>query len=298
MKHKVSITLILLSMFLVTQFIGLYVISQSYPLPYGLQTPEEIGEGPGFFSIIISFVIAMALIMILIKYKWKLIIRLWFFIVVALAMGVALNSVLRHYIIYSSIAALIITTPIAFIKIFRPNFIIHNITELLIYPGIAAIFVPILSVWSIIALLIIISIYDMWAVWRSGIMQKMAKFQMEELKIFGGFLIPSISKKVKARIKRLKKRYKGKEIPKKALNGKFKVSLAILGGGDIVFPIITAGVFLVKFNFIAALFIIFGAFAGLATLLLLSQKKKFYPAMPFISAGIFLGMIIWKILFN
>jgi len=296
MKHKVTITLILLSMFLVTQFIGLFVISQAYPLPYGLQTPEEVQGGSGFFSIILSFVIAMALIMILIKYKWKIVIRLWFFIVVAIAIGITLNSVLSHFIIYSSIAALIIATPVAFMKIFRPNFFVHNITELLIYPGIAAVFVPILTVWSVIALLIIISIYDMWAVWRSGIMQKMAKFQMEELKIFGGFLIPSVSKKVKLQIQKLKKKYKGKEIPKKALNKKLKVSLAMLGGGDVVFPIITAGVFLINFGLISALFITFGALVGLSTLLFLSHKKKFYPAMPFISAGIFLGMIIWKVL--
>jgi len=298
MKHRITVTLILLGMFLLIQFIGLFVISSytTAQLPYGLQTPEEIESGPGFISILISFAIAMALILILIKYKWRLVIRIWFFIVVALAMGITLNSVLRHFILYPSIAAIIITLPLAFIKIFHPNFFTHNITEILIYPGIAAIFVPILTVWSIIALLIIISIYDMWAVWKSGIMIKMAKFQMEELKIFGGLLIPSVTKKVKQRIKKLKQRYKGKKIPKKALHGKFKVQLAILGGGDIVFPLITAGVFFIKYNLTAALFVTFGALAGLTGLLLFSDKKKSYPAMPFISAGIFLGMIIWKVL--
>tara|TARA_Y100000310_G_scaffold339564_1_gene432605 strand:+ start:2212 stop:3069 length:858 start_codon:yes stop_codon:yes gene_type:complete len=282
-------------MFLLTQFIGLFVISQNAPLPYGLQTPEEIESGPGFISIIIAFIFAMAIILILIKYKWKLVIRIWFFTVVAIAIGITLNSVLRHYLLYPSIAAIIIAAPVAFMKIFRPNFLVHNATELLIYPGIAAVFVPILAVWSIITLLIIISLYDMWAVWKSKVMQKMAKFQMEELKIFGGFLIPSASKKVKAQIQKLKEKYKGKTIPKKALNKKFKVSLAILGGGDVVFPIIAAGVFLIQFNLTAALFVTFGAFAGLTALLILSQKKKFYPAMPFITAGIFLGMLLWKI---
>ena len=77
-----------------------------------------------------------------------------------------------------------------------------------------------------------------------------------------------------------------------------KVNIALLGGGDIVFPIIAAGVFLVKYNLTAALFVTFGALVGLGTLLLFSEKKKSYPAMPFITAGIFLGMIIWKLLFN
>ena len=32
-------------------------------------------------------------------------------------------------------------------KIYRKNLIIHNLTELAIYPGIATVFVPILNFW-------------------------------------------------------------------------------------------------------------------------------------------------------
>ena len=48
---------------------------------------------------------------------------------------------------------------------------------------------------TVIILLVVISIYDMWAVWKSGIMQKMAKYQMDELKIFSGFYVPYASKR-------------------------------------------------------------------------------------------------------
>ena len=81
--------------------------------------------------------------------------------------------------------------------------------------------------------------------------------------------------------------------------------MAILGGGDVIFPIITSGVVLMtQFvnlpfglkpfigGFIPALFVIFGATLGLTLLFLFSEKKKFYPAMPFITAGIFLGIIL------
>jgi len=44
-------------------------------------------------------------------------------------------------------------------------------------------------------------------------MQKMAKFQMEELKVFGGFLVPSASSRVKTQIAKLKLKYKNKKIP-------------------------------------------------------------------------------------
>jgi len=73
---------------------------------------------------------------------------------------------------------------------------------------------------------------------------------------------------------------------------KIKVNIAILGGGDIVFPIITAGIVLKTFGLIPAIFVIFGAALGLGLLFFLAEKKKFYPAMPFITAGIFAGFIL------
>ncbi|MCH7850653.1 MAG: hypothetical protein IH845_03355 [Nanoarchaeota archaeon] len=315
MKHKLSITILLLSMFLVTQVIGLYVVNEYTPnsrvvidpltgketiylneneLPFGLEAPEE-DEKKGFAFIVTSFIFAFVLIFILMKYKWKFIIRAWFFFVVALALSITLNAIIKNYYISSSIVALVIAVPLAYIKIFKPNIIVHNATELLIYPGIAAVFVPILSWRTIIFLLILISIYDAWAVWKSGIMQKMAKFQMDELKIFGGFLIPHASKKVKFEIQKIREKYKNTKMPKKIKEKKFKINLAILGGGDVIFPIITAGVYLREFGIVSALFIIAGAFLGLAYLFKITKKGKAYPAMPYITTGIFAGLAVWRI---
>jgi len=71
---------------------------------------------------------------------------------------------------------------------------------------------------------------------------------------------------------------------------KIKVNVAILGGGDVVFPIITAGVMLKTLGLGSALFVALGATLGLGYLFLKSEKKKFYPAMPFITTGILLGI--------
>jgi hypothetical protein len=129
-------------------------------------------------------------------------------------------------------------------------------------------------------------------------MQKMAKFQINELNIFGGFLVPNIDKKTKQKIELLKQKYKNIKIPEKEIKkNKIKIPIAMLGGGDVIFPIITSGIFLRDLGFYPALLIIFGAFTGLLFLLSISQKKKFYPAMPFITSGIFLSMIIIKLFF-
>lgn len=291
MKHSAKITILLLAMFIVTQFIGLYVVkhymAEDNELPYGMKTPEVEKESDFYTSflpsIIIAFVIAISLLFLLTKFKAEFILKVWFFLVVTIALGISFNSFVPEFR-NSTLLILIMVLPLAFIKIYKMNFLVHNLTELFIYPGIAAVFIPLLNIWTIIVLLILISAYDIWAVWHSGIMQKMAMYQIDKLKVFSGFFVPYISKKVRAKIKKMKK----SELKKK----KIKVNLAILGGGDIIFPIIAAGVMLKTFGLGSALFVIAGATLGLGYLFLKAEKKKFYPAMPFITAGIFAGMIL------
>lgn len=309
MKHNLKITLILLCMFFITQLIGLAVINAYLPrqisqvnettgklenvtmtpqLPYGMQPPEMKPE-VSLYSIVVAFVIAILLIFLLSKIKATIFLRFWFFFVVVIAIGITLNSVVNYfgYISYTEVFVLLIALPLAFFKIFKRNLIVHNITELMIYPGIAAVFVPMLSIPTIIALLLIISAYDIYAVWHSGFMQKMAKFQIKELKLFAGFFLPYLTKRQKQKLKKLRK-----VRDKDGLNGKrMRVSLAILGGGDVVFPIITAGVVMKVLGFPEALLISIFSSLALFALFIFAKKGKFYPAMPFITAGCFLGML-------
>jgi presenilin-like A22 family membrane protease len=224
--------------------------------------------------------------------------RTWFFIVVCLALGLTLNVIIFSFrILNSSIIALGIGIILAYFKVFQRNIILHNLTELLIYPGIAAVFANILNVFTLIILLILIAAYDVWAVWHSGIMQKMAKYQMENVKVFSGFFIPYASKKIKDKIKLLKQKYQNRNIPNTTIKkNKIKINLAILGGGDIIFPIISAGVILKIWGFVPALIIILFSFLALLYLFIFAKKKKFYPAMLYLSPGIILGILVgWLI---
>ena len=167
-------------------------------------------------------------------------------------------------------------------KIFKPNFWVQNLTELFVYGGLAAIFVPLFSLWSVIILLILISIYDAYAVWKSKHMIVLAKSQ-SKAGMFAGLVLPyqitkSIPQKIKTKIKTS------------------KVRTAILGGGDLGFPLIFAGVILKEFGLWQALLIPLFAMIGLAVLFWKAEEKKFYPAMPFIAAGCFLGLgVVWVI---
>jgi len=315
-------------MFLITQLIGLAVI---YANPLKLEQVSENGtiietpnpylewvEPPApetnldyanvFWQLLIAFFIAVSILLLLMKLKIEKFLRIWFFVIVTIALFlsfVAIEKLLPITIPFNTamILALLFALPLAFIKIFRQNMLVHNLTELLVYPGIAVIFIPILNFYTIILLLILISVYDMWAVWHSGVMQKMAKYQINKLKIFSGFFVPyAPNAKVKKQIQQYREAKKSGKLTKaqqkKLENKKIKVNVAILGGGDVIFPLITAGVMMNTFvmtsfsGIFSALLVILGAVSGLAYLFFFAEKKKFYPAMPFITGGIFLGIVL------
>ena len=312
MKHNTRVTTILVIMFLVTQLIGLFVVSSysnGLELPFGMEPPAEIEQASlagGLGSIVSAFVIAVLLFFLLMKINAQIFIRLWYFSVIVLALGLSLYVIFFSFGVDVQLIALAIAFPLAFLKVFKRNLYVHNLTELLIYPGIAAVFISFLNnvfgtsvILAMVILLFIISVYDMWAVWHSGFMQKMAEFQMNNLKFFTGFFVPYADKKNKAKIKLLKDKYKGDDVKleKGFKTEKVKVNLAILGGGDIIFPIITAGVFYEAFGLLSGLLIAGLSTVALAGLFIMAKKGKYYPAMPFITAGLYLGMGLSWLLF-
>jgi len=103
---------------------------------------------------------------------------------------------------------------------------------------------------------------------------------IEKLRIFSGFFIPYMSKKDKEKLERARKSKtkKGKKV-------NVGINVAILGGGDVVFPLLLSGVVLRELGLLPSLIIALGATVALGLLFYLSEKGKFYPAMPFISAG-------------
>ena len=281
MKHSWLITCFLLVLFFAAQVIGLK-ITQSY---IDIQASQEVGElvwkelppvagikierpdvEPQFsiWYIIGAVIIGTLLILLIIKFSKVLLWKLWFYFAVVLCMQIAIAAFIPAWI--SFILALVL----GFFKVFRPNLYVHNITELFLYGGLAAIFVPILNVFYAFVLLIVLSAYDMYAVWRSKHMVKMAKFQTKS-GIFAGLLLPYKAPAVRG--------------PKKP------VRTAVLGGGDIGFPLIFAGTVLAASGFLPALIVSLCATSALLVLLLMSQKDKFYPAMPFLTLGCLIGYL-------
>jgi len=306
MKPSLKIISILLVLFFLSQLIGIAVINSyspktiqieqngtiqnqtTYDLPSWVAPPQEVDKNLTASYIIFAIFLGVILMLVLMKLRAEIFLRIWFFAVVSIALGITINTLMKNFP-NSEIISLIIAIPIAALKIFRRGIITHNLTELMIYPGLAAIFVPILNIWSMVILLVVISLYDMYAVWHAGFMQKMAKYQMEKVKVFAGFFVPYLGKKERELIRNTKANKKQKK--------GIKLHAAMLGGGDVVFPMILAGVILQSTGLIPALIISLGATLGLSYLFYISEKGKFYPAMPFISAGCLIALALVKLLF-
>ncbi len=236
---------------------------------YGLEIPDV---APLLFIVYIVIALAVGTILILLIVRWRSVVlwKLWFWLAVLFCLYIAFGAFLVSW------AAFLLALILSSMKILRPSILIHNATELFIYGGLAVFFVRILDVKATVVLLVLISFYDMYAVWRSKHMVKMATFQAKS-GIFAGLLLPYST---------------GKLILTRKQAKKSKVRTAILGGGDIGFPLIFAGVILKSLGLVPAVIIALGASAGLFGLLMYSQKKKFYPAMPFISIGCFVGYAV------
>lgn len=300
MKHSLRATLLLLGIFLVTQLFGILVINNYIDheasevagetvfedLPIGER--PEFDEKTSYLPIIIIILIGTLILFILIKLKAFIIWKIWFLIAVFATIMFALGAFVDARI------AVGVALILAVWKVFKPNPYVHNFTEILVYSGLAAIFVPIFNLMSIVILLLLISAYDAYAVWKSKHMIALAKAQ-SKAEIFAGLLIPykwkkgkkPVAKKVKK--KSSKKSIKGK-VSKIAKGKKRKIKTAILGGGDIGFPLIFTGVILKEFGLGYSFVIPIFTTIALASLFYYGDKNKFYPAMPFISAACFVGL--------
>jgi presenilin-like A22 family membrane protease len=327
MKHNLKIILILVSIFFIAQVIGLGILTQYVDIKTTYNTGEttlnlEVYEVSGvmpppiedesfsFIWIISAVLIGTILVLLIVKFKKRRLWKVWFFLSVVLTLIMAFVPFLKKiiewllpiFVDHVLFITIVIAGILAYYKVFHKNILIHNFTELFIYGGLASIIAPILNLVSASILLILISGYDMYAVWHSKHMVAMAEFQTKD-KVFAGLLIPYNKNKQDSGEKAPKM-----PLPKKKNSTNIKVSKkiktkiienknAILGGGDIAFPLLFAGA-VMKYtgSFFLPLIISITSAITLFLLFYYGKNDRYYPAMPFLSTGCFVGAgIIWII---
>ncbi|MBT3408743.1 hypothetical protein HOK68_03455 [Candidatus Woesearchaeota archaeon] len=339
MKHSIRITTYLIILFFLAQLVGLIVIYNYVDISKSIETGTieqfntpvgenaDLEENEAIYYIIGGIAIGTLLVFVIIYFKlfgfWKL----WFFLAVAFCLSIAYGAFLykSQNIFIGQWLPIILGIFTGAWKVYRPNFIIHNLTEIFLYGGLVQFFIGSINLWTAFAIMIIISIYDIIAVNHSKHMVHLANSQTES-GVFAGVMIPYNNDETSF--------YKNFQMEKKLdakVDNNIKSSMsidenqeiigkgAILGGGDIGFSLLftgailfanlqelisirNAGELLVSFDiaskmlFLKVLIIPACAAIALYMLFIHSKPDKFYPAMPFVTAGCFIGYLLFTLL--
>jgi presenilin-like A22 family membrane protease len=330
MKHELRITLFLIALFLLSQLVGLFILKETLVENVGEQGERvvafdqaKVGEVPRvsglqfLIFVVIGISLGTAIVLLLARFRKVKLWKAWFAVAVFIAINFALKTFLNQGLAMALALALTIW------KLYKPNVVVHNLSEVLMYSGIAVFLVPLLNsvqnksvlglpgniFWASL-ILVAISVYDFIAVFKSKHMVSMAKFQAQS-KVFAGLFIPYHEKAQPGPAAGRQFSYKSVKVlvagGKKVVAGTKQVleeRQAILGGGDIAFPLIfsgtvlfhKAGIISVHAAFVQTLVISLSTTIALALLFFFAQKGKFYPAMPIVSAGCFAGYFLTLLL--
>ena len=270
-----------ISMFLIIQVLALIVgwkLIQQVELPKPPETATELVIQ--IAPMLIALLIATVFMLLFIKYlKGPTSSKLFF----ALILFVGINIVFSAFL--PSLIALILTGFIIAARFMKPNVFIHNIAFFIALAGVGARLGTLLPVLAIIVLLILLSIYDFIAVFKTKHMVTMFKGMLKN-GIPMGIIITDDPMHMTHDV--------GKVSATKLRQTKKSSDFIMLGGGDLAFPALFAVAALAQFGLIQALGVVIGAIGGIVLIhsLIVQKKFKALPALPPIAAFAILGFLI------
>jgi presenilin-like A22 family membrane protease len=253
-------------LFMIAQVIGILTGFLNLKLPEFSETLAVTSSVSGF---IIAFVIATVALILLLKFvKGNLIFKIMLALLIFLGSEMVLSTFLPGWLGIS--LALVIVV----LRFVYPNIFVQNFSMTLAIAGIGASIGLMVPVGAVILILIILSIYDYIAVYKTGHMVKLFKGLIDRA-VPLSLIIPDKMKGFKENV--------NNAVPGKDNKGERKFMM--LGTGDIAFPIIFA-VSAVRHSVFSGVAVLFGAFFGITLIysILLNSKKGAIPALPPIAA--------------
>jgi presenilin-like A22 family membrane protease len=218
------------------------------------ENPSDISNSIFYFGLIIAFTA-----FILVAAKWKKIIAVIIY---------SLTLISIYYILlpFAGFISLLVAILLVTMLVKKPNWLVINVSALLLSAGIASIFGISLEPLPVIILLAILAAYDAISVYKTKHMVTLAE-SVAGLKVPMLFVIPR------------------------------KDGNAYMGVGDAVMPnilVVSAQYFTnspqLYFIKIPALFALIGSLMGLVILLTIVEKKGgAHPGLPFLNGGAIIG---------
>ncbi|MDD5626238.1 MAG: presenilin family intramembrane aspartyl protease [Patescibacteria group bacterium] len=176
-----------------------------------------------------------------------------------------------------SIFALILIVVLILIWLIKPTVLVHDLLVILAISSIGAIMGLEFKPLEVILLLLIFSVYDFIAVYKTKHMVKMAKEMIKSRAILG-FIIPSNFRDFKENLKKVQP------------GGNF----LILGGGDIIFPLLLCASLAGKGIIDVLIVAVFALTGLLASFLIFSRRSNHQPipALPPIALFSIIGYLL------
>ncbi len=259
-----------LFLFALVQAIGIFAV-----LYGGVTRPEkDLAAGLNIGEIIFFLAFFVLAVYLISKFSHKA--GTFFKVILGLVVFVGSQTIfsLISGEIYSILLAAILTFAVMRFKIV----LLHNLGMILALSGVGAVLGLSLAPISIVFLLIILSFYDIIAVYKTGHMVKVAQ-DMIKAKAISGLIIPQ---KFSGWLDNLENVKPG---------GKFM----ILGSGDVILPIILIVSVIGSHNLASGLIVSVFSFLGLfmTFYLFINQKtKRPMAALPPIAAALIIGYLV------
>jgi presenilin-like A22 family membrane protease len=272
---------LLVALFLITQFLGLYVGTQYLQaIEVGiaspaLENPESIQTSFYLFGYIIVTTIG---ILVLIKFK-RSVIRILEAFVIFTASWLTFDFILPLEAFYFSLGFFLALALTAW-KMFRPSILNQNIAAITSGSGVGALLGASLGVLPAVVFMLILSVYDFVSVFITKHMVTMAKALTERPTSFTVAAPPNLKALTYTGFKKSRRKTK-------------KIHVFQLGVGDMVIPLMFSVSVLNKFSIINSLAAIIGSTLALLGLIyFMSKKPRPLPALPFITFGAFAGFLL------
>lgn len=226
----------------------------------------------GSLQIFSMVLVATALMLLLVRYGLKTLLRLWF------DTSMLMTGFIYLSVFFSGALAFGMAVAGAVVRRHVPHLWTRNGIDGLSFAGAGLLFGLLVDLRTAVLLILLIGIYDIVAVYLTEHMVQLATASMES-GAFAGLMYPKDDTTTATT---------GDVTPDEDGSGE----IGIIGGGDIVIPLMLAVAATTALGVIAGLAVIAGATLGLVVLFEKSSEESFYPAIPAVGGGGLFGLAL------
>lgn len=261
--------------FLITQGLGLVVAWRLLQTRLRTHVPPELRVTPGLsvLDFLLSFFLATIIILILLRLFKRSVIAFE----IIFAFTVFVGSLIVFETFFDELVAFLLAILVAAVRFLIPRVWIQNAVIIISVAGISAWLGLSFSLLAILVILLILSIYDVIAVYKTKHMVSMFRDLMEK-GVYFSTIVPERTEQLSHNLTEVQ--------PEKGF--------LFLGTGDTAIPLMFA-VSALPFKLISSLAIMIGALLGIFAmhLLFISQKERRpMPALPPIALGSIIGFLV------